>query len=417
MYFKRTLEDQIKKSLSNHRITVIIGPRQSGKTTLIKHIFEEIDDRKLFLDLDILENQEIFTSLSELVRYLEFNGYREGQPFFLFLDEFQVVDNISKILKNLHDHYPSLKIVVTGSSSLEVLEKFTESLAGRKEIYYLYPLSYYEFIRFKDEVLAEKLIDLGDSGIPLAIRRKLFEYLKETMIFGLYPEVALAKEVEEKREILRSILDLFVKKELIALLKMKNPQAALNILRYLAVNMGSIINYSDISASQQIDINTLKRYLMILNETFILKTVPPFFKNKNKEIVKAPKIYFVDPGIRNYFLKNFSTLEERPDVGFLAEDFVFSEFLKRSDFLTEIKFWRDKNGREVDFVLQKENHITAYEIKWKSRVTTKDVAHLQFFKRNYPQTKTILISPEKPNLGATSIQEWDFFDLCWSAKG
>ncbi|RMF59345.1 MAG: DUF4143 domain-containing protein, partial [Calditrichaeota bacterium] len=134
-------------------------------------------------------------------------------------------------------------------------------------------------------------------------------------------------------------------------------------------------------------------------------------KNKNKEIVKAPKIYFVDAGIRNYFLKNFSSPEERPDIGSLAENFALAQFLKQTGFLTEIKFWRDKNGREIDFVLQKENQITAYEIKWKTRIAMKDVAHLQFFKRNYPEAEAFLVSLEKPNLGLATIKELDFFDL------
>ncbi len=413
MYYRRILEEKLKKSLDNHRITVVIGPRQSGKTTLVKHVFHETDQPKLFIDLDIIENQEVFSSYSELIRYLEFNGFTPNKPFVLFLDEFQTMNDISRILKNLHDHHPNLKIIVTGSSSLETVDRFKESLAGRKEIFYLYPLSFKEFLHFRDEELAQQLEAFSGTKLPLSVRRKLTSYLKETMIFGFYPEVVLSKNVEEKKEIIRNIMDLFVKKDLISFLKMKNPQAALNILRYLAVNTGSIINFSDLSSSQHIDINTLKRYLMILNETFILKTVGPFFKNKNKEIVKAPKIYFVDNGIRNYFLKNFSAIEERPDSGALAENFVLSEFLKRSDFLTEIKFWRDKNGREVDFVLQRENSLKAYEIKWKKRIVLKDLAHLQYFKRNYPEAHALLVSPEKPQLAMDDIIEKDFFELCW----
>ena len=411
MYHKRILEERLKNSLGNHRITVLIGPRQSGKTTLIKHIFNEVTEPKLYLDLDILENQEIFSSYNEVVRYLEFNGYRADKMFYLFLDEFQALNDISRILKNLHDHHTKLKIFVTGSSSLEILEKFKESLAGRKEIFYLYPLTFQEFLSFKDETFAQKLESSSNSEIPLTIRRKLMSYLREALIYGLYPEVALTPDENEKKEIIRSIVDLFVKKDLISLLKMKNPQAALNILRYIAINIGGVINYSDISATQHIDLNTLKRYLLLLNETFILKTVKPFFRNKNKEIVKAPKIYFVDAGIRNYFLKNFSPPEQRPDIGFLAENFALSQFLKRADFLTEIKFWRDKNGREIDFVLQRENQIKAYEIKWKSRITIRDVANLEFFKKSYNEAKAFLVSPEKPNLGLGTIQEIDFFDL------
>ncbi len=411
MYFTRQLENQITKALSNHRITVVCGPRQSGKTTLLKHIFEECSSPKLFLDLDILENQDIFSSYREVVRFLEFNGYKQKNPFILFLDEFQTAPNISGILKNLHDHHPNLKIMATGSSSLSVLEQFKESLAGRKEILHLYPLTFQEFIQFKDLETAQKIKETSIKNIPITVRQQLIAYLKEFLIFGGYPEVALAVDPMEKKEVIRSIFDLFVKKDLIALLKMKNPQAAANILRYVAVNMGSVLNYSDLSTSQHIDINTLKRYLMILNETFILKSISPFFTNKNKEIVKAPKIYFVDAGVRNYFLKNFSLMDERPDAGFLAENFVLSQALKQNDFLTEIKFWRDKNGREIDFVFQRENKLMAYEIKWKKKINLKDVAHLRFFKRSYPQAGVYLVSLHKAKLRLDDIGERDFFEI------
>ncbi|MFQ5584862.1 MAG: DUF4143 domain-containing protein, partial [Calditrichia bacterium] len=124
-----------------------------------------------------------------------------------------------------------------------------------------------------------------------------------------------------------------------------------------------------------------------------------------------PKIYFVDVGARNYFLKNFTGIEERNDAGFLAEEFVFSQYLKKSDFLTEIKYWRDKNGREIDFVIQRENFITAYEVKAKQRITRKDVSHLLYFKKNYPEVKTNLVNWRKPQLNITEINEIDFLEM------
>ncbi|MFQ5584861.1 MAG: ATP-binding protein, partial [Calditrichia bacterium] len=304
MYYHRDLEERLKKSFDNHRITVVIGPRQSGKTTLIKELHDTCRLPRLYIDLDIWENQSVFQSYSEAVNFLGFHGYRKNTPFVVFLDEIQAVANISNTLKNLHDQELSLKIFATGSSSLEIFRHFRESLAGRKEIFHLYPLNFQEYMAFKDADLASRILSIPLSKIPGNIRQKISLWLKEFFVFGGYPEVALTPETESKKEIIRNIFDLFVKKDLIAHLNIKNPQTALNILRYIAINMGNVLNYSDICTSLQVDVNTLKRYLMLLNETFVLKTLPPFYTNKNKEIVRAPKIYFVDAGARNYFLKN-----------------------------------------------------------------------------------------------------------------
>ncbi|HMA77357.1 MAG TPA: ATP-binding protein [Candidatus Krumholzibacteriaceae bacterium] len=392
MYKKRELEKALINNISKKDIAVILGSRQTGKTTLLKKIYDSTDGRKSFVDLDIFENKSIFSSYSEAMKYLKFEGYEKNKKFILFLDEFHKVKKIGKILKNIYDNNPEIKIYATGSSSIEIIGQLKESMAGRKRIFNLYPLSFEEYLLFKDEVLYQKYRNSKKSDIPAIIGNKLDDLIKEYCIFGGYPEVALEDKKEGKKETIRKIFDLFVQKDLINFLNIKNPDAAYNILKYIAINSGQIINYSDISNSCNVDINTQKRYINILNQLYIIKTIPPFYTNKKKEIVKAPKIYFYDPGVRNFFIKNFASFEDRNDNSFLLENYFFSQIIKKISWDTEIKYWRDKNEREVDFIIQKGNKINAYEIKNRKMIKKRDLSNLLFFKKSYTESKIYLLN-------------------------
>ncbi len=411
MYRERKLEKILLKSLDRREITVILGARQTGKTTLLKKIYSDTNKQKCFIDLDIFENQSIFKSYSEVMRYLKFEGYEKNREFTLFIDEFHKVKDIGKILKNIYDNNPEIKIFATGSSSIEIISRMKESLAGRKRIYNLYPLSFKELLLFRDESLHKKFIHSDTYTIPTSAEKKLYEMIKEYCVFGGYPEVALERKRDEKKNIIRDIFDLFVEKDLINFLKTKNPQAAHNILKYVAINSGQIINHTDISNTCSVDINTLKKYLNILEKTFIIKNIPPFFTNKKKEIVKAPKIYFYDPGIRNYFLKNFAFFEDRSDTSFLLENYFFSQFIKKAAWDEDIKYWRDKNGREVDFITQKNNRIKAYEIKNKNVIKKRDISNLLFFRKTYPETELFLLNFNAVELSSEKINLLKYYEI------
>ncbi|MFC1485070.1 ATP-binding protein [bacterium] len=412
MYKIRFLEKKLIDSIKKPYITILLGARQTGKTSLLKQIKNTLSDYKsLFIDLDIFENKQIFSSYNEVLRYLKFNGLEDNKKFILFLDEFHTVSGINKILKNLYDNNSNIKIFATGSSSLDIIKKIKESLAGRKSIFHLYPLSFREFLHFKDEDLENKLININYKNIPENIQKILINYVKDFCIFGGYPEVVLSGSKSDKIEILRNIFDLFIKKDLIENLRIKNPFSALNILKFLAINTGQLINYNQICATNHIDISTLKHYLYLLSETFTIQIIPPFYSNKNKEIIKMPKIYFHDPGARNYFLNNFSGFDFRTDNSFLVENFVCAEFLKNKEVLSNIKYWRDKNGREIDFILEKENKISAYEIKYKKIVNKKDLSNLLYFKKMYPKAKIHLVNVNKNNDLPVQISQCMYFEI------
>lgn len=209
------------------------------------------------------------------------------------------------------------------------------------------------------------------------------DYLKEFMVFGGYPEVVLTEGAEAKREVLRSIFDLYVKKELVEYLKIEKIYPVKLIIEYLAINNGQKVKYDELSKISGLSQKTVKQYLDILEETFLIQTIRPFFTNKNKELIKIPKIYFIDPGVANYFVKNFNLLELRKDAGFLFENFIFSEVLKRGAESTELKFWGDKNQREVDLVIDNPTRLIALEMKYKERIKDVDFSGLQAFETMY----------------------------------
>lgn len=411
MYKIRELEQILVDSVEKRFISILLGARQTGKTSILKRLERVITCKSIFLDLDIFENKGIFSSYTEVINYLKFNGYKENERFVLYLDEFHTVKGIDKILKNLYDNNPNLKIFATGSSSLEIIKYLKQSLAGRKSIFHLYPLSFKEFIYFKDEQLYAKLNKAGFKQLPEIITDKLNDYVKEFCVFGGYPEVVLTGKESDKKDVLRNIFDLFVKKDLLEFLNIKNPVAALNILKYLSLNIGGILNYTDLCSVNSVDVNTLKKYINILAQTFIIKPVQPFFTNKKKEIIKAPKIYFHDPGARNYFIKDFTWFDSRRDNSFLAENFVLAEFIKKKGYYTAIKYWRDKNGREIDFILEQDSKLYAYEIKYKHRIKNRDLSNLRYFKGIYKESTINLVNIEKPDIDIQGLNLLSYFEV------
>lgn len=391
----KTLIDQQR----SRRITIIIGPRQSGKTTLLKMTRDAIKEqghKTLFLDIDLFSDFEKIATYENIINTLKLHGFKEKSrdPFFLFLDEFQRNRDVSVILKNLYDHQENVKIYATGSSSLTVKKSIQESLAGRKLIYNLYPLDFEEFMEFHDDELAVEQYRNSHSleGKNLApTLGSLSGYLKEFMIFGGYPEVALTGGVEDKKEILRSIFDLYVKKELVEYLNIEKVYPVKLMVEYLAVNNGQKVKYDEVSQISGLSQKAVKQYLEILEETFLIQKIRPFFTNKNKEMVKIPKIYFIDPGVVNYFINNFNPLEIRHDAGFLFENVVFSEMLKQGVRTSELKYWGDKNQREVDLVVDNPSCFTAVEMKYKTRIKESDFSGLWAFENMYGHRQPSLL--------------------------
>lgn len=387
---KRKIFEKLLEEKQNNKIIIILGPRQVGKTTVLKQLHKQLSG--LFLDLDILENYDQVNSYTNLINTLKLKGYEENQKktFNLFLDEFQRYADLSIIMKNVYDNNKNIKIYASGSSSLKIKEQVQESLAGRKIVYHLYPLDFEEFLWFKEDKKA--IIQLSNiwkiNGEDLKIgvlKNLLFEYL----VYGGYPEVVLVKK-EDKIKVLKSIFDLYVKKELVGYLKFGKILGVKKLIEFLAINNGQKIKYEEVADRCSLKQYEVKEYIEILKETFLINILKPFYKNKNKELVKIPKIYFLDNGVRNYFINDFNDLKLRSDSGFLFEGFVMQELLKLDK--GDLKFWQDKQKHEVDFIIDLISRQIPIEVKLKDKLKHKDFIGLNSFLESYKSNEKYLIN-------------------------
>lgn len=396
---------KLKTQLNKPKISVILGPRQVGKTTILKALHREIGG--IYLDLDIFSNYEKVASYEQFLTTIKAEGYRNEQkePFFVFLDEFQRYDDLTVILKNIYDHHQkNVKVFVTGSSSLNIKNKVQESLAGRKITTYLYPLSFKEFLIFTErDDLLKQLINLQNieradeyyKSVP-----ELIKYLEEFMIYGGYPELVLAEDQDEKYEILESIFDAYVNKDLVDYLKIEKIKNAKTLIQKIAINHAQIANYSGFASLCELNSQTVKNYIEIFKETYIINELKPFFTNKNKEVSKAPKLYFFDNGVRNFFINNFSAPNIRGDTGFLFESLYISELIKTGVKPSFIKYFRTKKKTEVDIIIDKASHLTAIELKYKTKIKRQDFNGLNKFIGEYSPREAYLV-----NLGHIDMQE------------
>lgn len=380
MAYFREIYPKLISEKDNNKIIILLGARQVGKTTVLKELQQEIQKEAtaLYLDLDFLGNYEIISSTENLIAYLKQNDFREGERYYLFLDEIQRFKDISMILKNLYDHYPEIKIYATGASSLDIKNNLKDSLAGRKIIYHVYPLTFKEFLVFKNQGDLAKLLD--DKNILI---ETYLPYLREFLVFGGYPEVALTSDSGRKFTILESIFDLYFKRDIIGIMKINDIEKLKTCLKIIAADQGQLINYSHIAGEAKSSVREIKEFLEIFSDTYVLFQLAPFFSNKHKEIIKTPKYYFWDNGIRNYFLKNFQDINSRSDAGFLFEAFVISEVNKQKSPLQNLKFWRSKMQQEVDLIIENQNKLIPIECKFKISQNSRDYSGIKSFMDKY----------------------------------
>lgn len=418
MFFERQIYSSLKDQVENKKVTILIGPRQVGKTMLMKQLNLDLQEKYkcMYLDLDIYSQYEKVSSYENLINTITLNGYKKdsNSKFILFLDEFQKYMNVSNIIKNVVDHHPNIKIFASGSSSLEINSNIQESLAGRKRVVHIYPLSFEEFLHFKqkDDLIDQlhKVADITSDSLP-SLMPELYQELEEFLIFGGYPEVTLSTQ-NEKKKVLESIFDLYVKKDLVDFLNISKIKNAKTLINYLALNHGQEINYNKLGQIASLDSKTSKNYLEILKETFLIVVLSPWYTNKNKELTKTPKIYFIDNGVRNYFINNFNETKLRNDTPFLFESFVISELLKKGFPFRNIKFWRSKNRQEVDLILDEGTIVKPVEIKYKNNIKKSDFLGLTNFLNHYPENKHgYLINPQSNKQVLENIAMLSPFEL------
>lgn len=351
MYINRTLEIRLRKYLKKREIIAVVGARQCGKTTLLKHIFKELKNA-VYLDFEDRETLELFEEDIKSFIDLYVKPYN-----YLFIDEFQYARESGKKLKYIYDNYKT-KIIISGSSVSGLSIHSIRYLVGRIFVFNLYPFSFDEYLSYKEASLYNKIYVKRKLTRPII--EKIMPHFNEFCIFGCYPRVILAKDKEEKEIALKNIYNTYFLKEIKEILNLPDDYKLSKLINALALHIGDIINYNELSDISGFKYNDLLKYMNILEKTFISMRSQPFYTNKRTELVKAPKIFFLDNGFRNIAIKNFQSIKNRQDKGALYENFVASELTKKD---ITIKYWRTKSKAEVDFIIEKKDKVTPVEIK------------------------------------------------------
>lgn len=411
MLYSRHLTKEIKEYLNDKEALLILGARQTGKTSLLKLIMNELKEKEPVFYFD-LESPKALNILNEGVEnflgYLRTLGQDTTKRSFVFIDEIQYLSEPSGFLKLLVDHYSDIvKIIATGSSSLYIKLKFKDSLVGRKFTFHLYPLSFKEFLVFKGkEQLSGFLPDeFALEGYRQAryFNQDYWQYFREFLVFGGYPRVALEESFDKKVKILGEIISSYIYKDVKSLFELEDVTKFNKLVQLLSALTGCLLNEISISNSTGISRPTVKRYLSILTETFILWLVPPFYRHKKKEITRAHKIYLLDNGISNYLCGNLSF--ETIDIGKMLENAVFTSLLKKKGQTDSIYFWRTQAKTEIDFILKTKNKIIPIEVKSKGE----SKKPLYSFMEEYNLEKGVLVKGTgdfEEEKGIVTIPAW-----------
>jgi predicted AAA+ superfamily ATPase len=412
LLFPRKLVEKITGYLDTPEIILLIGARQVGKTSILYLLMDQLKKKKVpddhihYFDLEDMDTLQIFNQgAKEFISYLDALGSDIKSKNYIFVDEIQYMDDPANFLKIIADHYKNFKLIVSGSSTLEIKKKFKDSLAGRKVVFEIYPLDFSEYLIFKKEdALCKTLLksDIrhtdfrGDiNKVPARLLMKEFaKQYNEYLIFGGYPRIALEPVHDKKLSYLIEIYNSYVKKDIKDLMRIDNITAFNNLLKALALQVGSLVNITELCNALKIARETVERYLFILENTFIIKTISPFSNNPRKEISKMSKIYFTDTGLRNIIIKNMSAPHERVDAGALIENSVLGQFLKNLLPLQEIHFWRTLAKNEVDFILTEGNRIMPIEVKYTSFKSPKVPLGIRYFQRDYKTDKSIVLTKD-----------------------
>ena len=381
--YKRNIVDEIVKYLGSREIIIIYGARQVGKTSLLNYLIENYIKKNVFyFDLELPHLLGLCNQGAESVfNYLIQREADEKNKMFLVIDEIQYMDDPTKFLKIIHDHYPKIKLLVSGSSTFEIKKKFKESLAGRTINFEIYPLSFEEFLIFK-----KKEYKLSKENTK-AINEELVKLAEEYIIFGGYPKIVLENSEEKKTAYLGQIISTYVRKDIRNIGNIRNISSFNKLIELLASQSGQLLNVLEISNTLDINRETVLEYLDLLENTFIIKRITPFHKNLRSEISKNPKVFFLDTGMMHLLW-----LKEFPKVifGSSFETFVFLELMKSGK---KINFWRTTNKQEIDFIV-KNKEIHAIEVK--SNFQNTDNRSLKFFSEIYKcKTVTIGLKGEK----------------------
>lgn len=339
----RILESRISEMIEPNKAMLIFGARRVGKTVLMKHIYDNFPGNKMFVN-----GEDLDTAL--LLQKRSVSNYKGvfGEIELLAIDEAQNIPEIGQIIKLIVDEIPGIRVIASGSSSFDLLNKTGEPLVGRSTQFVLTPFSQQELSR------RENMLETHRN-------------LESRLIYGSYPEVVLMESSEKKERYLRDIVSSYLLKDILAVDGIKNSAKMQNLLRLVAYQVGSEMSFDELGKQLGMSKNTVERYLDLLEKVFVIYRMGAFSRNLRKEVTKSGKYYFVDNGIRNAIIGAFQPLELRTDAGALWENYIIGEFRKKnfnSLSYNDLYFWRTYDNQEIDLIEESPSGLTAFEFKW-----------------------------------------------------
>ena len=360
---ERILEKQILAKINKKKAIILMGPRQVGKTTLLKSLFEKSTEI-IWLNGDEPDIQSIFENISS--KRLE---AIIGNKKMIIIDEAQRIPEIGLKMKLITDQLLNVQLIATGSSAFELSNKLNEPLTGRKWEFKMYPISFQEMV--------------NHHGLLNEIR-----LLPHRLIYGFYPDVV--NHPGNEKEILKQLSDSYLYKDLLMIDQIKKPSALVKLLQALALQIGSQVSYHELAQICGLDGKTIEKYMMLLEQSDIIFRLTSFSRNQRNELKKSRKVYFFDNGIRNSLIANFEQIENRTDIGALWENYLVSERVKYLAYQQKWVnnwYWRTTEQQEIDYVEEENGQLSAYEFKWNPKAKG---SIPNSFKKTYP-TATINI--------------------------
>ncbi|MBQ8956907.1 MAG: ATP-binding protein [Bacteroidales bacterium] len=364
---KRKLEEVLKNKLFSGKALILIGARQVGKTTLLNDLVAG-QNNCLWLNGDELDVQKMFENTSADRLRAQFGNYK-----IVVIDEAQRIRDVSLRLKLITDQMKDIQLIATGSSAFELANKVNEPLTGRKWQYQMFPLSFSEMVQHHGLIKEKRL-------------------LPHRLVYGYYPEVVTSEGNE--KQVLKQLTDAYLYKDILAWEHIKHPDKLLTLLRALAYQVGSQVSFNELGNTCSMDAKTVEKYIMLLEQCFVIFRLPSFSRNLRNELKTSRKIFFYDNGIRNALIADFTLPEMRQDIGQLWENFVISERMKHlayNEIWANTYFWRTKQQQEIDYLEEADGKLHACEIKWNPKARAKMP---ETFNKAYPNTDFVVINQE-----------------------
>ena len=340
MIINRTLQPEIESKLSANKAILIMGARQTGKTTLIKSVCKSRED-VLWLNGDEPDVRSLMDNITS-TRLKAIIGNKN----IVVIDEAQRINNIGLAIKLIIDQIPHVRVIASGSSSFELANRVNEPLTGRKWEYKLFPLSFGEMAA-ENGLLEEKRL------------------LPHRLVFGSYPEIVTNPGAE--KELLLQLTDSYLYRDVLTLEQIKKPDKLVQLMQALAYQAGSQVSYAEVGQKCGLDSKTVEKYIILMEQAYVLFRLSSFSRNLRNELTTSRKVYFVDNGIRNALIANFSHVENRADTGALWENYLVSErvkYLRNNGLSANHWFWRTRQQQEIDYLEESEGALKAYEFKW-----------------------------------------------------